>query len=280
MEQQNEMPVKTSKAARVVKIVVISVVGFLLLSVLYISIFVMSFRSVADDIKSFGDFQYIVEKDDNSNEKVVAVVGLTYDGMSREVIDVPQEIDGNPVRYIGRRVTKVSLMGVEYYHFESDNLKKIYLPDTVRIIDSDVFDYLKRTDELEIMLCSCYNTTIRDVGDFNRIYVYKTLYESSGFSNNYAPANIVFMNNYSDEVNGGYYRLDNIEEGEKIPEPPTPEREGYTFGGWYKEAECINKWNFDSDTLPEEKTEMKDHGDGDVREEIIYHETKLYAKWM
>lgn len=262
MDQQNEEPVKSSKAARVLRIVIISVVGFLLLSVLCVSIFVMSFRSIGDDVKSSGYFQYIIEKDDNSNEKVVAVVGLTYDGMNREVIDVPREIDGKPVRYIGRRVTKVNLMGVEYYHFESDNLKKIYLPDTVRMIDSDVFDYLKRADELEIMLCSCYNTTIRDIGEFNRIYLYKTLYESGDFSSNYAPANIVFMNNYSDEVNGGYYRLDNVETGETLPEPPAPEREGYIFGGWYTEPECVTAWDFGDPPHIEEDAEFR-----------------LYAKW-
>lgn len=124
MDQQNEKSVKSSKTARVLRIVIISVVGFLLLSVLSVTIFVMSFRSVGDDIKSSGYFEYIVDKDEITNEKVVAVVGLTYDGMKREVIDVPREIEGKPVRYIGRRVTKVNLMGVEYYHFESENLKK------------------------------------------------------------------------------------------------------------------------------------------------------------
>ena len=262
MDQQNEKPVKSSKAARVLRIVIISVVGFLLLSVLCVTIFVMSFRSIGDDIKSSGDFEYIVDKDEITNEKVVAVVGLTYDGMNREVIDVPREIEGKPVRYIGRRVTKVNLMGVEYYHFESENLKKIYLPDTVRMIDSDVFDYLKRADELEIMLCSCHNTTIRDIGEFNRIYLYKTLYESGDFSGDYAPANIVFMNNYSDEVNGGYYRLDNIGTGETIPEPPAPERERYIFGGWYTEPECVTAWNFGDSPRIEEDAEFK-----------------LYAKW-
>lgn len=262
MDQQNEKSVKSSKTARVLRIVIISVVGLLLLSVLCVSIFVMSFRSIGDDIKSSGDFEYIVDKDEITNEKVVAVVGLTYDGMNREVIDVPREIEGKPVRYIGRRVTKVNLMGVEYYHFESENLKKIYLPDTVRMIDSDVFDYLKRADELEIMLCSCHNTTIRDIGEFNRIYLYKTLYESGDFSGDYAFANIVFMNNYSDEVNGGYYRLDNIGTGKTIPEPPAPEREGYTFGGWYTEPECVTAWDFGDSPRIEEGAEFR-----------------LYAKW-
>ena len=262
MDQQNEKSVKSSKTARVLRIVIISVVGLLLLSVLCVSIFVMSFRSIGDDIKSSGDFEYIVDKDEITNEKVVAVVGLTYDGMNREVIDVPREIEGKPVRYIGRRVTKVNLMGVEYYHFESENLKKIYLPDTVRMIDSDVFDYLKRADELEIMLCSCHNTTIRDIGEFNRIYLYKTLYESGDFSSDYAFANIVFMNNYSDEVNGGYYRLDNIGTGETIPEPPAPERERYIFGGWYTEPECVTAWDFGDSPRIEEDAEFR-----------------LYAKW-
>lgn len=124
MDQQNEKSVKSSKTARVLRIVIISVVGFLLLSVLSVTIFVMSFRSVGDDIKSSGYFEYIVDKDEITNEKVVALVGLTLSGISKETIDVPREIDGKPVRYIGRRVTKINLMGVEYYHFESENLKK------------------------------------------------------------------------------------------------------------------------------------------------------------
>ena len=70
------------------------------------------------------------------------------------------------------------------------------------------------------------------------------------------------MNNYSDEVNGGYYRLDNIGTGETIPEPPAPEREGYTFGGWYTEPECVTAWDF---------------GDSPRIEEGV--EFRLYAKW-
>jgi uncharacterized repeat protein (TIGR02543 family) len=45
----------------------------------------------------------------------------------------------------------------------------------------------------------------------------------------------------------------------KAEEPTEPTREGYTFGGWYKEAELTNAWNFD--------TEITD-------------DITLYAKWM
>ena len=76
-------------------------------------------------------------------------------------------------------------------------------------------------------------------------------------------ANVSYHLNY-DEVN--YYYVDYYENGEKILYiPPIPQRDGYTFGGWFKEAECINQWDFDTDTLQlSEKTQ----------------EIKLYAKWI
>lgn len=47
--------------------------------------------------------------------------------------------------------------------------------------------------------------------------------------------------------------------GNKITEPTAPSEDGYTFGGWYKEAECTNKWDFGTDVLNDDIT--------------------LYAKW-
>lgn len=40
-----------------------------------------------------------------------------------------------------------------------------------------------------------------------------------------------------------------VEQGGKIDEPPTPTADGYDFGGWYRDAECTNQWNFGSDTV-------------------------------
>ncbi|MBR1740308.1 MAG: InlB B-repeat-containing protein, partial [Lachnospiraceae bacterium] len=50
-----------------------------------------------------------------------------------------------------------------------------------------------------------------------------------------------------------------IASGEKVTEPTAPTAEGWTFGGWYKEAECTNAWDFANDTVTEATT--------------------LYAKW-
>ena len=47
--------------------------------------------------------------------------------------------------------------------------------------------------------------------------------------------------------------------GSTLTQPANPTRDGYTFGGWYKEAACTNAWNFTNDAVT-----------GDVT---------LYAKW-
>ncbi len=51
-----------------------------------------------------------------------------------------------------------------------------------------------------------------------------------------------------------------IVKGQKIHKPTEPVAEGYTFGGWYKEAKCQNTWDFDKDIVTEDIT--------------------LYAKWV
>ena len=51
-----------------------------------------------------------------------------------------------------------------------------------------------------------------------------------------------------------------VEVGGLIAKPDDPERDGYTFGGWYKDRNFLFKWNFDSDKVS-----------GDI--------IMLYAKW-
>ena len=46
-----------------------------------------------------------------------------------------------------------------------------------------------------------------------------------------------------------------------ITEPQEPTREGYTFGGWYKEPDCQNAWDFGTEKMPS-------------------NNITLYAKWI
>ncbi len=45
----------------------------------------------------------------------------------------------------------------------------------------------------------------------------------------------------------------------RVSEPEPPVKDGYTFGGWYTEPDCINKFDFDT---------------------RIPSKTTLYAKWI
>ena len=90
-------------------------------------------------------------------------------------------------------------------------------------------------------------------------------------------ANVVYNINYLNEEYK-YHCVDNYaysteEKASYITIiPPAPERNGYEFGGWYKESECITLWNFEVDTLPLVQY--------DEDKEEIFQETMLYAKWI
>ena len=51
-----------------------------------------------------------------------------------------------------------------------------------------------------------------------------------------------------------------VANGETFAAPETPTAEGYTFAEWYREADCVNAWDFETDI---------------VTEDIV-----LYAKWV
>ena len=90
----------------------------------------------------------------------------------------------------------------------------------------------------------------------------------------FRPANVSYYLNYDKEDSDGYHWIDDYDYGTKITFiPPEPVREDYTFGGWYKEADCLNAWNFQEDTLPEEIIDEETN-------KIVYQETILYAKWI
>jgi len=58
----------------------------------------------------------------------------------------------------------------------------------------------------------------------------------------------------------GAYTTEVVQRDALIPAPTPPERSGFIFGGWFKEAGCINLWNFVNDKMPAD-------------------DVTLYAKW-
>ena len=80
------------------------------------------------------------------------------------------------------------------------------------------------------------------------------------------------VNNIQKMIDDFTFFIDLVERkrNARLTEPPyIPEREGYVFEGWYKEEECINAWDFETDFVEIKAEKGKQ----------IYEEIRLYAKW-
>ena len=242
----------------------IPIICILLAMVLLVVCFITCAREIFSDkevqIRYDGYFKYIIVGENSryqdENDNTLAIVGFTKSGLEQEVIDIPREINGKIVEHIGF-MDEGHIHNNSHSVYCSANLKKIFINDNIKNMA-----YFYGT-EVDIMVCSGgFRVVSEGYVSYKRIFIYKSLFDGGNYFSNVFPANIVFMNNYSDEVNDGYYRLDNIDTGEKIPVPPSPVRSGYEFTGWYTDSECINAWDFDVSPDIEDDTEFR-----------------LYARW-
>lgn len=211
-------------------------------------------------------FIYTVGYDSNR----VSILGLTDKGREQEYLVIPEKIDGKEVVSLScsdYRTKKIEekFGDKKYSGLQSDNIKKMFVVPTVIVKYGAFFQYAN--DSIEVFYIS--NGVQLQENAHHYIYYYTKDNEMVGAGR---VANISYYYNYEQAPNNGYYWIDNYNYGEKITYiPEQPLRDGYTFEGWYKEEECINRWNFATDSLP---SEQLDH-DGNV----VYQETKLYAKW-
>ena len=199
----------------------------------------------------------------------ILIQGLTDLGKEQEYLIIPETIDGKKVVEVGchngwETSYVIEKFGEGHEQFHSDKLKRIYVNADVKIIDESFAGNLIHAPLLEGVFYIFNSEKYFGVRD----YTYLT-----SFNEEYNRANVSYFYNYENAINEGYYWIDNYNYGENIEFiPPEPTREGYTFAGWYKESECINKWNFETDTLPQAQYDENDRK--------IYQETKLYAKWI
>jgi uncharacterized repeat protein (TIGR02543 family) len=217
-----------------------------------------------------GYFEYIITNRygnaPQGEEKYVSIVGFSEVGREQEVLDIPREIEGMEVFMLGGQ------NGFLKFSLESEKLKKLYIHENIKSIYNEAIGKLQ---DLEIMYCgfniesSKFQIMFTEVfSDWMNIYIYiyTDLYkidEDFYGIRNVGPANIEFLNNYSTDINGGYYMLDNIGSGERIPEPISPSREGYSFMGWYVDSDLTQRWNFNN-TI-------------DLSEDEVY---RLYGSWQ
>jgi hypothetical protein len=221
------------------------------------------------------DGLFIIEEHD----ECVHLYGLTDEGVKKDTIVVPEYIGGKLVTSLGDHHYVLDEIkekyGEENILFNNVNLKKVYIPFKIgtgtlmgyglkrkKIIIMSLSDHVKVEDEVKIPAKTYFerNPWYKGTGIINyEIYTVN-------------PANVTYYYNYEIRKNDGIYWIDDYD-GELISYiPENPYRAGYTFCGWYKEPECINKWDFEKDIVPE-----KEITEGNT---YIFKELKLYAKWI
>lgn len=226
----------------------------------------------------YGDFYYSIMTDDETGEQYIRLQGLTEQGQQKKYVIVPSEINGIKVRELNYRG------GAWYYegNLYSEQLEKIYLPYGIKVYRL-AFNSCKKLKDLILFHIPDNIENINYYYAVPNIYISSSLYDEEEFGSsnlfeckydiNIKFANVSFMYNFGDSPYAGYYWIDNLDYGTKIEYvPEDPVRDGYEFGGWYKEPECVTEWNFKEDTLPEQA--VTDEGDE------LYQETRLYAKWI
>ena len=236
--------------------------------------------------KTYGDFVLWVYNDH------CEIYGTSADGNIKKHLVIPEYIDGVRVDALGVRSPAGAMDmisgDVTYPRIKSDVLEKMYFESAIDFYPWFGNEYVSANfKKLFYPEVEKYpDATSGLIMYYPRAIYEKAMQDKSWgiYYDNKHPANISYYYNYIGAEDSGYYFVDDCDYGEKIEYiPKDPEREGYTFGGWYKEPECINEWDFEVGTLPEEKKEEKEvHVNGEtVTEEVtVYQETILYAKWI
>lgn len=205
----------------------------------------------------------------------VSIFGLTESGKQQETIVVPKTLGGYPVKSLGENKGP----GFVYGYWESENFKKVYITHEIEMMKG-VFSHCGNLNKVIFIGYYEFNEININISDLrqNGRYFARNLYESRKNAiydgtyiedAYYRPADVTYYLNY--ETSEPIYWADDYDNELISFEPPTPTREGYTFGGWYKEAECINQWNFETD-----KVAPKQYDDYVCTYQII----QLFAKWI
>lgn len=201
-----------------------------------------------------GEFYYYVK-----NESAT-ILGLVSEGKEREELVIPETLGGYPVKQIGESFTAFIGSPTRDYGIDATNIEKIVIIHECSITDETGLFNLK---ELEInadveLYVTVYIPQIEKIV-FNINLSSLTDYKSwaSMWDIDWIEKQVVKF----DAVGGKQktYAIA-LNQAEKLLEPEEPNKEGFTFSGWYVDEEYTTKWNFKTDVVTENIT--------------------LYAKWI
>ena len=202
----------------------------------------------------------------------VSIIGLSESGKTKKSITIPKLYDNE------YRIDSIGKKGISGHagSFESNCLEIVYLTTPIKLIGKP---FMKCSILKKIICLSKEEYTREYFIDYDGpiVYSYTDLDEIWLDCHYFYPGNIQYLDSLSDEL----YYLDFYDGGLIEDMPWTPVKDGYAFIGWYKEKECINKWDFDKDEVS--KLEHKETGsyreDGSPIKKDYYTVTRIYAKW-
>lgn len=207
-----------------------------------------------------GDWVYekieILDADGNVEKEGARIIGPTKAAREHERLVIPIEIGGLPVLELGKVVPKY--MAFEADRFETIKTTKILIPWQIAEINTSAFGTQSEIKP-KIIYINAQASDIMGKGIYDRKNFLENGFRISVGKFYCQGANIIFNYNFEEAPNSGIYWADDNEIDELIIMPDEPTRDGFDFGGWYTESECINK--FDAAVKGEE-------------------DINLFAKWM
>jgi uncharacterized repeat protein (TIGR02543 family) len=222
-----------------------------------------------------GYWRYAVKTAKDGTQKAY-LIGFTDLGKEQSTLIVPEEIDGIKTYKFGYIESGRSMWSnYDVGDFQSEKLERLYVP----------FEANWNLQDGTYKLPNCSLVEWYNKGNFYYIYVPNYIlgynafkeYQNQIGNSLLILANISYLYNYENAPNDDYYWVDSYDNSTVKYIPPEPTREGYTFGGWYKEAECINAWDFETDKTGEEIA-IKIYSYSNEYDSTGI--TFLYAKWL
>lgn len=224
-----------------------------------------------------GYFSFAVKVEDDGTRKAY-ITGLTDSGARQKVLVCPYSMGGGAKVY-GLGYIRHFLVGSENMgRFHSDNLEKFFFPHMPLEVEREpgpTFAFEKArpvwwdTSDIESEF------SISRAGAIYGYNYYRTKVAAGHYiEENSVIANVSFMYNYEGAENDGYFWVDSYDEDVITFIPPNPERPDYLFGGWYKEPECISRWDFERDRTGKELY-IEEGSECDTYEGVY-----IYAKWI
>ena len=248
-------------------IIAVCVIAAIILCI-FIFVLVMAYSIVSVlpkfEERESGDFVVLFYKDH------CEISGTTEQGNEKKYLVIPKQIEGCEVTAFGVTL----LLGMNDPEIHSDALERIYFEAPIKLSKGPLEDCPNLEKIMYPEVINLYR--MRKTETYYPRMRYDAVYDENDSVQYANRANVSYYYNYEREDGEVYYWIDDYDYGSVIKfVPPAPEREGYEFGGWYAEPECVTAWDFESDTLPAEQTTTNENGE----EETVYQETILYAKW-